>query len=60
MLVEISETDAKVITDPDLMRAADEPLLLGDDSRIKALGFEQKYQMRDTLTDVFNDWMGRI
>ncbi len=60
MLVEISETDAKVISDPDLMRAADEPLLLGDDSRIKALGFEQKYQMRDTLTDVFNDWMGRI
>lgn len=60
MLVEISGTDAKVIIDPDLMRAADEPLLLGDDSRIKALGFEQKYQMRDTLTDVFNDWMGRI
>ncbi len=60
MLVEISGTDAKVVTDQKLMRAADEPLLLGDDSRIKALGFEQKYQMRDTLTDVFNDWMGRI
>lgn len=60
MLIAISGTDAKVIIDKDLMRAADEPLLLGDNSKIKALGFEQKYQMRDTLTDVFNDWMGRI
>lgn len=60
MLVEISGTDAKVISDESLMRAADEPLLLGDDHKIKALGFVQKYQMKDTLTDVFNDWMGRI
>lgn len=60
MLVEISGTNAKVISDESLMRAADEPLLLGDDHKIKALGFTQKYQMKDTLTDVFNDWMGRI
>lgn len=60
MLVEISETNARVISDESLMRAADEPLLLGDNSRISALGFVQKYQMRDTLTDVFHDWMGRI
>lgn len=60
MLVEISGTNAKVVIDEKLMRAADEPLLLGDDSKIKALGFVQKYQMHDTLTDVFNDWMERI
>lgn len=60
MLVEISGTNAKVVIDEKLMRAADEPLLLGDDTKIKALGFVQKYGMRDTLTDVFNDWMGRI
>lgn len=60
MLVEISGTDAKVITDKGLMRAADEPLLLGDNSKISALGFRQKYRMEDTLKDVFADWMGRV
>lgn len=60
MLVDISGTNAKVIIDDGLMRAADEPLLLGDNSKISALGFVQKYQMSDTLTDVFHDWMGRI
>lgn len=60
MLVEISGTNAKVVTDESLMRAADEPLLLGDNTKISALGFKQKYQMSDTLKDVFADWMERI
>lgn len=60
MLVGISGTNAKVVTDKSLMRAADEPLLLGDNSKITALGFQQKYEMSDTLRDVFADWMGRI
>lgn len=60
MLVDISGTNASVITDDKLMRAADEPLLLGDNSKISALGFVQRYQMSDTLTDVFKDWMERI
>lgn len=60
MLVEISGTDAKVIRDEGLLRAADEPLLLGDNRKIAALGFRQSYQMADTLKDVFDDWMGRI
>ncbi|MDD3416630.1 MAG: GDP-mannose 4,6-dehydratase [Lachnospiraceae bacterium] len=60
MLVEISGTNAKVISDKALMRVADEPLLLGDDTKIKELGFIPKYTMHDTLEDVFADWMGRI
>lgn len=60
MLVEISGTNAKVISDPKLFRVADEPLLLGDDSKIKALGFVPKYTMYQTLEDVFADWMSRI
>ncbi len=60
MLVEISETNAKVVSDPALFRVADEPLLLGDDTKIKALGYVQKYTMRETLEDVFADWMSRI
>lgn len=60
MLIEISGTKAKVVSDPDLFRVADEPLLLGDNSKIRALGFTPRYSMYDTLQDVFEDWMGRI
>lgn len=60
MLVEISGTDAEVISDKALFRPADEPLLLGDDTKIKALGYERHYSMRQTLEDVFEDWMGRV
>jgi len=60
MLVEISGTKAEVISDPKLFRVADEPLLLGDNTRINALGYKRKYSMYQTLEDVFADWMGRI
>lgn len=60
MLIEISGTDAKVVSDQKLFRVADEPLLLGDNTKISALGFIPKYTMYETLTDVFNDWMSRI
>ena len=60
MLVEISGTEAKVISDEKLFRVADEPLLLGDDSRIKALGYKRQYSMEETLRDVFHDWETRI
>ena len=60
MLVEISGTQARVVSDPALMRVADEPLLLGDDRKLAALGFVPRYTLRQTLEDVFADWMGRI
>lgn len=60
MLIEISGTDVKVISDPQLFRVADEPLLLGDNAQISELGFVPQYTMKQTLTDVFEDWMGRI
>lgn len=60
MLIEISETDAKVVSDLKLFRVADEPLLLGDNSRISALGFVPQYTMHQTLEAVFEDWMSRI
>ncbi|MBQ5533720.1 MAG: hypothetical protein IIU07_00265, partial [Lachnospiraceae bacterium] len=60
MLVDISGTKAKVISDKALFRVADEPLLLGDDSKIKALGYTREYTMRQTLEDVFADWESRV
>ncbi len=60
MLIEISGTNAKVISDPGLFRVADEPLLLGDDTKIKALGYRREYTIHQTLEDVFHDWESRI
>ncbi len=60
MLIEISGTETEVVSDKGLFRVADEPLLLGDPSKIKALGYERGYTMEETLKDVFRDWEERI
>ena len=60
MLIDISGVKVSVISDDSLFRVADEPLLLGDNSRISALGYVRKYEMRETLEDVFADWESRI
>lgn len=60
MLIDIAAVDVRIVSDPALFRVADEPLLLGDDSRIRALGYSRRYSMRETLEAVFQDWMGRL
>lgn len=60
MLIEISGVDVKVISDKSLFRLADEPLLLGDNSKIVAMGYKREYSMYQTLKDVFKDWESRV
>ena len=60
LLLDISRLDVQVVADPALMRPSDEPLLLGDNSRIRALGWQQQYSMRTTLEAVYEDWLQRI
>ena len=60
MLIDISGLKVRVESDSALMRPSDEPLLLGDNSKLRALGWEQKYTMRQTLTAVYEDWLSRI
>jgi GDP-4-dehydro-6-deoxy-D-mannose reductase len=60
MLIDISGLKVQVESDSALMRLSDEPLLLGDNSKLRALGWEQKYTMRQTLTAVYEDWLSRI
>jgi GDP-4-dehydro-6-deoxy-D-mannose reductase len=59
MLIDISGLKVRVESDPALVRPSDEPLLLGDNSRLRALGWKQKYTMRQTLTAVYEDWVAR-
>jgi GDP-4-dehydro-6-deoxy-D-mannose reductase len=59
-LIEISGQKVTVIPDPKLSRPSDEPLLLGDNTRLKSLGWKRKYSIRQTLEAVYNDWLTRI
>lgn len=60
MFKEISGVNVNVVQDPALLRAGDEPLLLGDNSRISELGFIPEYDLYRTLRAVFDDWMQRV
>ncbi|GAA5131342.1 GDP-mannose 4,6-dehydratase [Luteolibacter yonseiensis] len=60
MLIQASGLDVEVLPDPQLMRPSDEPLLLGDNSKLKKLGWSPDYTMRETLSTVYQDWLTRI
>jgi GDP-4-dehydro-6-deoxy-D-mannose reductase len=60
MLIEISGEKVEVVHDPQLMRPSDEPLLLGDNTKLKALGWAPDYGMKETLATVYQDWLERI
>ncbi|HYD35468.1 MAG TPA: GDP-mannose 4,6-dehydratase [Vitreimonas sp.] len=59
-LIDISGLDVTVESDPGLHRPSDEPLLVGDNSKLQALGWKQQYSLRETLTAVYQDWVSRI
>ena len=59
-LIEISGLSVEIARDPALMRPSDEPLLLGDNRKLKSLGWSPRYSLRDTLQDVYRDWMQRV
>jgi GDP-4-dehydro-6-deoxy-D-mannose reductase len=60
MLIEIADIKVEIKQSQSLIRPSDEPLLLGDNSKIKALGWYQKYSIMETLTEVYKDWLGRV
>ncbi len=60
MLIEISGQKVEVVADAQLMRPSDEPLLLGDNTKLKALGWQPEYSIQQTLETVYQDWLSRI
>ena len=59
-LIEISGLSVDVVVDPQLFRPSDEKILLGDNSKIRSLGWNRKYSMVQTLQAVYEDWLSRI
>lgn len=60
ILMRISGVTATIVSDKSLLRPSDETLLLADVSKLKKLGWKQKYTIEETLKEVFNDWMQRM
>lgn len=60
ILIEIAGVRVTVEHDPLLTRPSDEALLLGDNSRLRVLGWEPEFTMRQTLEAVHADWLSRI
>jgi len=60
MLIEISGQKVEILPDPELMRPSDEPLLLGDNAKLKALGWSPHYSIKETLVTVYQDWLSRL
>lgn len=51
-MIELSGADARVEVDPDRFRPTDLPMLLGDGSRLRALGWAPEIPIDRTLTDL--------
>lgn len=60
MLIEIADVKVDVIHDPSRLRPSDEALLLGDPSKINALGWRPEIPFEITLKDIFLNWMERL
>ena len=60
MLIQISGLDVKVVIDPTLFRLSDEKILLGDPSKIEKLGWRTKISFKQTLQDIYNNWLNRL
>ena len=51
-LVELSGTNARLVVDPERVRAVDIPALVGDASRLRALGWTSQIPLDRTLADL--------
>ena len=60
MLILISGVNVDIQTDPSLFRPSDEKLLLGDPSKIEALGWKAVLPFETTLSDIFENWLKRL
>lgn len=60
MLIEISGLAVKVEHDTTLNRPSDEAILLGSTAKLEELGWKAKIPFRQTLTDVYQNWIKRL
>jgi len=54
-LAELSGTEVDLVVDPELVRPVDVPLVVGDNSRLRALGWQPEVALAETLRRVLAD-----
>jgi len=54
-LAELSGTEIRLVVDPELVRAVEVPVLVGDPSRLRALGWQPTLTLDETLRRVLDD-----
>ncbi len=60
-LLELTDADVAVEETSDRFHAVDVPLMLGDNSRLRyELGWEPRYSLKQTLSDVLDYWRGQV
>lgn len=59
-LIEISGLEVTVESDKSLFRPTDEKVLLGDNSKLKTLGWKSEILFKTTLKDIYNNWLERL
>ncbi|MFC1586483.1 hypothetical protein ACFL5V_13125, partial [Fibrobacterota bacterium] len=60
LLIELSGLKVKVRRDSALQRPSDEPVLYGDNSKLKKLGWKPVFSMVQTLEAIYKDWLERV
>lgn len=55
-LISLSSRHIKVCPDPNRMRPSDEPILIGDSSRLDDLGWKPQILIEATLSDILDYW----
>ena len=60
-LIALADRPLTMVTDPDLLRPVDTPVLRGDCTRLRdATGWSPEISLDQTLADVLDDWRKRI
>ncbi|NMA41413.1 MAG: NAD-dependent epimerase/dehydratase family protein [Lentisphaerae bacterium] len=60
LLLKIADIKVTLQQDPKLMRPSDEKTLLGDNRKLRALGWEPVIPFETTLLDIYNNWIERL
>lgn len=60
ILISESKVPVMITEDPSRMRPTDTPVIYGDASRIKKLGWSPKYAIEDTLRSTLDYWRGKV
>jgi len=59
-LIELSEINIEIKTDPKKFRPSDINLVIGNNLKLKSIGYEPQYSLLQTLKDVLHYWLKNL